>query len=96
MYSEWFRTRGIRPKVIEKEVPVEVIVEKVVEKIVEVEVPTIKYKYVPVPIGENLEEAVNGILEALPKEAADELRAQLDEFAQTNVTEEETAYARAA
>lgn len=96
MYSEWFRMRGIKPKVIEKEVPVEVIVEKEVEKIVEIEVPTIKYKYVPVPIGENLEDAIDGIVQALPKEAADELRSQLAEFAKTDVNDKETSYARAA
>ncbi len=96
MYSEWFRTRGIRPKVVEKEVPVEVIVEKEIEKIVEVEVPTIKYKYVPVPVGENLEDAIDGILQALPKEAADELRLQLVEFAKIDTHVKEMPYARAA
>ncbi len=96
MYSEWFRARGIQPKVIVKQVPVEVIVEKEVEKIVEVEVPTIKYKYVPVPIGDDLEEAVEGLLQALPKEAADELRAQLADFTVIPENEEETPYARAA
>ncbi|MEY8120685.1 hypothetical protein AB9F26_21015 [Falsihalocynthiibacter sp. BN13B15] len=106
MYSEWFRTRGIQPKIIEKKVPIEVIVEKEVEKIVEVEVPIIKYKYVPIPIGDDFDDAIDGILQALPKEAADELRAQMADYSkpevkladisETDLKSKEKTYARAA
>ena len=82
MYSEWFRTRGIQPRIVEKKV--------------EVEVPTIVYKYVPVPIGDNLQEEVDGILQALPPDAAKELRSQLVEFTNTDLTEKEMPHAKAA
>lgn len=77
MYSEWFRVRGVAPRIEVRNVRVEVIVEKEIEKRVEVEVPTIKYTYVPIPIGEDVDDAVASILNALPEEAASQLRGQL-------------------
>ena len=71
-------------------------IENNVEKKVEVEVPTIVYKYVPVPIGDNLQEEVDGILQALPPDAAKELRSQLVEFTNTDLTEKEMPHAKAA
>ncbi|PSL16056.1 hypothetical protein [Shimia abyssi] len=77
MYSQWFKVRGVRPVVRVQEIEVEKIVEKEVEVPYEVEVPVLRYVYVPVPIGENVEDGITAILDALPPEAADELKAQM-------------------
>ncbi len=95
LYAEWFRVRGVTPVVKKVEVPVEVIVEKEVEKPVEVEVPVTKLTYVPVPVGEGVEGAVDAILEALPEDAAKELKTQLAAYS-SDVDDEEVRYAHAA
>ena len=95
MYSEWFRVRGVAPRIEVKNVPVEVIVEREVEKRVEVEVPIVKYSYVPIPIGENVDDAVASILSALPEEAASQLREQLSHLNKKLEPVGGTTYARA-
>ncbi len=95
LYAEWFRMRGVQPVVQRVNVPVEVIVEKEVEKPVEIEVPVTKFTYVPVPVGENVQDAVDAILEALPEEAARELKTQLA-VSSTETEEKEIRYAHAA
>ncbi|MCV2890673.1 coiled-coil domain-containing protein [Ruegeria aquimaris] len=77
MYSQWFHVRGVQPVVRIQEVAVEKIVEKEVEVTREVEVPVLHHVYVPVPVGNDLEQELDAILEALPPEAARALRDQL-------------------
>ncbi len=95
LYAEWFRVRGVKPVVQRVEVPVEVTVEKEIEKPVEIEVPVTKFTYVPVPVGENVQGALDAILEALPEEAANELKTQLA-ASQKDSDSEEISYAHAA
>ncbi len=95
LYAEWFRVRGVQPVVNHVEVPVEVIVEKEIEKPVEIEVPVTKFTYVPVPVGDNVQGALDAILEALPEEAANELKTQLA-ASQKDSDSEEIIYAHAA
>lgn len=77
IYAEWFRSRGIQPKVIEKRVEVPVEVEREVERRIEVEVPVVRHVYVPVPVGDDVDDMVEAIIDALPEAAAAELRSQL-------------------
>nr|WP_170541078.1 hypothetical protein [Ruegeria arenilitoris] len=95
LYAEWFRVRGVQPVMQRVEVPVEVTVEKEIEKPVEIEVPVTKFTYVPVPVGENVQGALDAILEALPEEAANELKTQLA-ASQKDTDSEEISYAHAA
>lgn len=96
MYAEWFRVRGVAPRIEVKTVSVEVIVERDVERRIEVEVPVLKYTYVPIPIGEDVDDAVESILNALPEEAANQLRGQLSHVIKNPGPVGGTSYARAA
>lgn len=97
LYAQWFRAMGMQPvikevekivekeveveKIVEKEVEVEVEVEKIVEK--EVEVPAyIEHVYVPVPVGEGSQQALNDMLASLPQDAANELKAAMKKTGQ--------------
>ncbi|MEQ9694122.1 hypothetical protein [Shimia sp. SDUM112013] len=77
MYSQWFRVRGMQPVIRTEQVEIEKIIEKEIEVPVEVEVPVLKHVYVPVPVGGDVEDDINAILEALPPDAAEDLRRQL-------------------
>ena len=96
MYSEWFRVRGVQPRVEVRNVPVEVIVEREVENRVEVEVPVVRYTYVPIPVGENVDDAVTSILNALPEDAAEQLREQLTHLNKQHAPAGGNTHARAA
>ncbi|PYG25017.1 hypothetical protein [Pelagimonas varians] len=56
MYSQWFRMRGMQP----------IIRTEQVEVPIEVEVPVLKHVYVPVPVGDNITDEIDAILDAQP------------------------------
>lgn len=91
----WVMRKWTRKHTVEVPVEIPVEVEKEVEKIVEKEVPTLRYTYVPVPVGEDVQDAVDAILEALPADAAAELRGKLAQFTK-GASVEEVRYANAA
>lgn len=101
MYSQWFRMRGVQPIIRTERVEVEKVIEKEVEVPVEVEVQVLKHVYVPIPMGGDVEDELHAILDALPPDAAEDLKRQLAAgFASDDDTNDElpkgVSYARAA